>query len=573
MSALQLMKSSAAVLILAGITWAQPELPKKPSADLVIVNARVWTGIAGDAQAGEQQPSAIAISGGRIVAVGRDDDVRSFISKITRVIDAGGKRVIPGITDSHTHIVGGGFQLGRLELREVKEKKSFIEAVAAAAKELPRGQWVQGGRWSVESWTKREQPTRYWLDPVTGETPVFLSRMDGHQALANSAALRIAGINADGPRDPVGGEIERDPVTREPTGILKESAMDLVSQHIPPPSSRERAEALRRAMRHANAHGITSVHDMSDPADVPVFADLAARNDLTVRITSYIQWEDWLEHVDEVAALAKQYTGPVFRVAGLKGYMDGSLGSRTAYMREPYADAPSATPYPRGQLTAFAVDREQLLHSAEAVNKRGLQMAVHAIGDEANHRILDVYERCGPPSGGSAIGHRVEHAQHLLLEDIPRFSRLGVVASMQPYHKADDGRYAEDRLGKERLRGSYAYRQLLDAGALLCFGSDWPVVTLDPFAGMDSAVNARTLDGKVWLEDHSIDVEKALRAYTVSPPKAIHRAKELGTIEPGKLADLVILDRDILTIPPENISGTKPFLTIMNGRIVYERSK
>lgn len=567
------MKSSAAVLILAGITWAQPELPKKPSADLVIVNARVWTGIAGDAQAGEQQPSAIAISGGRIVAVGRDDDVRSFISKITRVIDAGGKRVIPGITDSHTHIVGGGFQLGRLELREVKEKKSFIEAVAAAAKELPRGQWVQGGRWSVESWTKREQPTRYWLDPVTGETPVFLSRMDGHQALANSAALRIAGINADGPRDPVGGEIERDPVTREPTGILKESAMDLVSQHIPPPSSRERAEALRRAMRHANAHGITSVHDMSDPADVPVFADLAARNDLTVRITSYIQWEDWLEHVDEVAALAKQYTGPVFRVAGLKGYMDGSLGSRTAYMREPYADAPSATPYPRGQLTAFAVDREQLLHSAEAVNKRGLQMAVHAIGDEANHRILDVYERCGPPSGGSAIGHRVEHAQHLLLEDIPRFSRLGVVASMQPYHKADDGRYAEDRLGKERLRGSYAYRQLLDAGALLCFGSDWPVVTLDPFAGMDSAVNARTLDGKVWLEDHSIDVEKALRAYTVSPPKAIHRAKELGTIEPGKLADLVILDRDILTIPPENISGTKPFLTIMNGRIVYERSK
>lgn len=567
------MKSSAAVLILAGITWAQPELPKKPSADLVIVNARVWTGIAGDAQAGEQQPSAIAISGGRIVAVGRDDDVRSFISKITRVIDAGGKRVIPGITDSHTHIVGGGFQLGRLELREVKDKKSFIEAVAAAAKELPRGQWVQGGRWSVESWTKREQPTRYWLDPVTGETPVFLSRMDGHQALANSAALRIAGINADGPRDPVGGEIERDPVTREPTGILKESAMDLVSQHIPPPSSRERAEALRRAMRHANAHGITSVHDMSDPADVPVFADLAARNDLTVRITSYIQWEDWLGHADEVAALAKQYTGPVFRVAGFKGYMDGSLGSRTAYMREPYADAPPGAAYPRGQLTAFAVDREQLLHSAEAVNKRGLQMAVHAIGDEANHRILDVYEQCGPPSGGSAIGHRVEHAQHLLLEDIPRFSRLGVVASMQPYHKADDGRYAEDRLGKERLRGSYAYRQLLDAGALLCFGSDWPVVTLDPFAGMDSAVNARTLDGKVWLEDHSIDVEKALRAYTVSPPKAIHRAKELGTIEPGKLADLVILDRDILAIPPENISGTKPFLTIMNGRIVYERSK
>jgi predicted amidohydrolase YtcJ len=395
--------------------------------------------------------------------------------------------------------------------------------------------------------------------------------MDGHQALANSSALARAGITASGPKDPPGGEIERDPTTGEPTGILKESAMDLVRDHIPTPTTDQRYEALRRAMAHANSLGVTSVHDMCGPADLEAFRMADSDGAMTVRVTGYLSVSDWASFADRVVDYPRQ--SDMFRLAGFKGFMDGSLGSRTAYMSQPYRDATPDMPYPRGQLTAMAESPEAFRRLVQLADGKGVQIAVHAIGDEANHLLLDAYEAARQKSGRHNALHRIEHAQHLQVDDISRFAKLGVVASMQPFHKADDGRYAEKALGAERLAGSYAFRQLLDAGALLCFGSDWPVVTLNPFEGIASAVNATTLNGAVWLPSHSIKLEEALEAYTRSPARAVHRGDRLGTIEKGKLADIVVLEKDPFSLPPTRLSEIRVATTIVAGRVVYSATK
>lgn len=581
-------------------TLAQPDVggtPLRP-ADLVIVNAKIWTGAEGtDKKRGpingeaadtakrephpRREPTAIAVVGEAIVGVGDDETIRGRIGTGTTVIDAGGRRVIPGITDSHTHLVSGGFQLARLNLREAKNKEEFLQAIEADAKGKLPGQWILGGRWSVESWENPERPHRDWLDPITADTPAFLTRMDGHQALANSAALKLAGIDAQGPKDPVGGEIERDPTSREPTGVLKESAMELVSARIPPAAVEERLAALHRAVRHAHSLGVTSVHDMSTLDDINTFLMVYAHKKLKLRITSYLQVDDWknyyelIENNNRSFELLRARAGADaearVRIAGFKAYMDGSLGSRTAYMRAPFADAVAATLYPRGQLTAFA-SSESFGSNIREANERGWQVAMHAIGDQANHLLLSAYAQARESGERKNALHRIEHAQHLLVEDIPRFAVLGVVPSMQPYHKADDGRFAEKALGEERLKGSYAFRELLDAGALLCFGSDWPVVTLNPFAGIDAAVNSRTLAGDVWLASSAINVEEALRCYTVNPARAVGRGDKLGTIEAGKVADLVILTEDPLTIPRARLNDVTAWQTIFGGQVVFKRN-
>lgn len=539
-------------------------------ADLVIVNARIWTGH--DTRSPGHERTAVAVDGNRIALVGMDSDAGAYIGPQTRIIDAGGRRVIPGMTDSHTHIIGGGLQLARLNLRDVKNRDEFIRAVQTEADHCrSKNQWVLGGRWSTESWPDREQPNKSWIDPVTGDTPVFLNRMDGHQALVNSAALRLAGIDVNGPSDPVGGEIERDPKTGEPTGILKESAMDLVEQFIPPPSTEERVEALQRAMKHANSFGITSIHDMSELGDLEAFRIVHSQGEQTVRIVSYLSVSNWTEHLGTIVKYP--ISDDRLRVAGFKGYMDGSLGSRTACLREPYADATPESRYPRGQLTAMASRGDELQQMIRTVNDQSLQVALHAIGDQANHLALNYYEKTKRRRlfGPRTRPNRIEHVQHLHVSDITRFGRSGVIASMQPYHKADDARYAEQALGKERLRGSYAFRQLVDSGALLIFGSDWPVVTLNPWAGIDSAVNARTLDGTIWLADHSLTLEEAIHAYTASPAQAIGRDGYQGRIRKNYHADLVILDDDPFTIPRERLGELRVWKTIFDGQVVFER--
>lgn len=543
--------------------------PIKQEASLVILNGKIWVpGLARVRPAdGPEQPTAIAIKDDKILVVGDENAVRRVVGSKTRVIDIGGRRILPGITDSHTHIISGGLQMERLALRRVRNKSEFIKAIGIAAKGKQPGEWVLGGRWSVESWSDPAPPHRSWIDPVTGSVPVLLSRMDGHQALANTAALRLAGIDAKGPSDPPGGEIQRDPITGEPTGILKESAVGLVRDLIPRTSTAERYEALRRAMAHANSLGVTSVHDMCGLEDLDAFR--LADNDgaMTVRVTAYLSVVDWPAFLEHVSTYAHE--SDMFRLAGFKGYMDGSLGSRTAYMKEPYLDSTSDTPYPRGQLNAMADPPEAFRRLVAIADAKGLQLAVHAIGDQANHLALDAYEAALKANGARRAYHRVEHVQHLLVSDIARFAELGVVASMQPFHKADDGRYAEKALDRARLAGSYAFRQLLDAGALLCFGSDWPVVTINPFAGIASAVNATTLDGKIWLPSHSISLDEALEAYTLSPARAIHRENRLGSIEPGKFADIVVLKDDPFSMPPTRLADVRVAMTIVAGKIVY----
>ncbi len=547
---------------LAGLAQTPEPAALPPPADLVILNGRVWTGVP---DAKEEQ--SIAVSGDRVAAVGSNGDIQARVGPGTQVIDAQGRRVIPGITDSHTHFLEGGLGLFRLDLRPARSRAEFRDLVAGAVARMAPGAWLLGGQWTVDSWDNPEPPHREWIDDLTPGNPVFLDRMDGHQALVNSVALKYARIDRDGPPDPPGGEIVRNPATGEPTGILKDEAMALVAGKIPPPSEAEYGQALAAAMRHANSFGITGIHDMSAPPHLPVLAKFHKAGTLTVRIVAYLSVDDWTANVE--TARGFHPADEWLRVVGFKGFMDGSLGSRTAYMREPYSDATPDARYPRGMLMATADPPEKLGRHVRAAAAAGFQPTVHAIGDEANRLLLDLYEAL-PEAARVRVRPRIEHAQHLRPQDVPRFGKLGVVASMQPFHKADDGRYAERALGKERCATSYAFRSLVDSGALVCFGSDWPVVTLSPFAGMAAAVGAFTLDDRIWFPQQSLSPEEALRAYTVNPAVAARRDKELGTLEPGKLADIAILLDDPLHTTPKAMLDIRATHTIVGGRLVWQ---
>ncbi|MFQ5424525.1 MAG: amidohydrolase [Phycisphaerae bacterium] len=535
------------------------------AADLIVLNARVWT-----ADGDRPEVTAFAVREGRFVCVGNAGDVRAWRGARTRVIDAGGRRVIPGLCDAHLHLISGGLQLARLNLRDVADRAEFIARIAERAASTAPGEWILGGRWSTESWPDATQPSRDWIDVVTGDVPLLLSRMDGHGALANSAALRLAGIDRSGPPDPAGGEIVRDPATGEPTGLLRDAAIDRVSSHAPRPSRRQVDRALRAAMREANRHGVTSVHTMS-PWSVVAAVDRALQNGaLTLRVRVYVSEDDWTAYIDRVK---HHRVDDWLRICGFKQFMDGSLGSRTAYMAAPFADNPPDQPDRRGLLSAIAQREGRLQQMCEAVCDAGFTPAIHAIGDQANHLVLDIYEAVGRSrSAGSATAtarFRIEHAQHLLPGDIARFASLGVIASMQPLHKADDGRYAEQAIGTARCRTSYAFRSLLDAGARVAFGSDWPVVTLDPFKGIRAAVTGRTLDGALFVPEQRLTVPESLRAYTIGGAEAAGDADCLGRIRAGLLADFVILEDDVLTVEPAALGDVRVRATYVAGRRVW----
>ncbi|HNO78556.1 MAG TPA: amidohydrolase [Phycisphaerae bacterium] len=535
--------------------------PKNLPPTMIIVNGQVWTGIP---NAPEQE--AIAITKNRITAVGTSQEIAALANNLTRVIDAGGRRVIPGITDSHTHIIGTGLQLQRIYVRNARNRQEFVELITAAVTKLSPGQWLLGGRYSVDSWEDPSPPCKEWIDPVTQGVPVFLSRMDGHQGLANSMALKFAGIDRNGPPDPPGGEIVRNPDTNEPTGVLKDAAMELVQKRIPVEDKNARLWALQLAMQSMNAWGITSVHDMSDPDDLPIFMTAHQKDALSVRIRSYVQTMDFKNMLPTMQAIIPM-TDDRFRIAGFKAYMDGSLGSRTAWMKRPYTDAEPGAKNPRGLRSAHASDLEAFAADIRWAHDRNLQMAVHAIGDQANHEILDIYESL--PSAGERR-HRIEHCQHLLPEDIKRFADIGVIASMQPYHKADDGRYAETAIGPTRAQTSYAFKDLIQSGAVVCFGSDTPVVPANPFAAIMTARRGETLDGDVWIPEQRISLEQALFCYTVSPTYAAFMEDRLGTIQVGKLADIAILNTDILNASADQVPQTESVMTIMDGKIVWQ---
>lgn len=540
----------------------EPAAPNPLAPQVILINGRVWTGVEGAPQA-----EALAIRDGRLAAVGTTAEVRALADDKTIVVDVGGRRIVPGLTDSHTHFIWTGLHLRRLDLRTATSKEDFCNRIAAAVAKLPPGKWLQGGQYTVESWEKPESPRKEWIDELTPGTPVFLTRTDGHQALVNSVALQYARIDREGPKDPPGGEIERDPDTGEPTGILKDEAMLLVSKLIPQPTDDEKYAALMLAQKMAHAWGITSIHDMSTPGDVPIYAAAAQRGDLALRVISYVDTTEFEKSYESIKPYLER--GRMYRVAGYKAFMDGSLGSRTAYMREPFADSTEDTKYPRGLRSGHATDLEAFARQVRWAHEKGLQMAIHAIGDQANHELLDIYASCPAVTGRR---HRIEHVQHLLAEDVERFAKLGVIASMQPLHKADDGRWAAEVLGPERSKLTYAFASLLSAGATVAFGSDCPVATANPFEGIAAAVMARTLDGDVWVPEQSISRELALRSYTAAPAYAVFAEKEWGTLAPGMAADFVVLDRDIMEIPIEEIGAAEAWMTVVDGRMVHRAS-
>jgi predicted amidohydrolase YtcJ len=535
----------------------------QPSASLVLLNGKIWT--VNDAQ---PRAEAVACLGGRIVAVGSNGEIRKWIGAGTEVIDLGGKLVLPGFNDAHVHFFSGGENLASVQLRDAKSEDEFRRRIAEFAAKQPAGRWITGGDWDHENWTPARLPTRQLIDAVTTGHPVFVNRLDGHMALANSQALHLAGITRDTP-DPPGGTIVRD-AAGEPTGVLKDAAMERMYRTIPAPSQDQIADAVRAAMRYAAENGVTSVQDMSAaPEILRVYQTLLAHGGLTIRISGHQPLAAWQRLA--AVGLHADFGGEKLHIGGLKGFADGSLGSTTALLFEPYLDAPNTSGLANSEMIPESKMQAHILDADRA----GLQVAVHAIGDKANHIILDMYEEAERQNGARDRRFRIEHAQHLRAEDIPRFGKLHVIASMQPYHCIDDGRWAEKRIGPERAKGTYAFRALLDSGAVLAFGSDWDVAPMVPLMGIYAAATRRTLDGKHpngWVPEQKISVAEAIRAYTMGSAYASFDEQIKGSIEPGKLADMVVVSDDILSMPAAEIEKTRVETTVFDGKVIYRRS-
>ena len=527
---------------------------------LVLVNARIWTG-----DPARPWAEALAASGEKIVAVGTTAEIQAMAGD-SPTIDAHGRFVTPGFNDAHVHFLQGGFDLASVQLRDASTPEEFARRITEFAASVPEGRWITGGNWDHELWGG-ELPRKDWIDAGTPNHPVMVSRLDGHMVLANSAALKAAGITrATG--DVEGGTIVRD-ARGEPTGVLKDNAMSLVAGAVPDPSPEELDTALKAAMAYAAAQGVTSVQHMGTWNDLEAFGRAHDANELTTRIYAAVPLASWERLRDTIAA--KTFGGDGhgdawLHIGALKGFVDGSLGSHTAAFEEPFTDAPRD----RGLLVNTP---EELYAWTSGADKAGLHVVVHAIGDRANRTLLDIYARVSEEDGPRDRRFRIEHAQHLAPSDIPRFAALGVIPSMQPYHAIDDGRWAEKLIGPERAKRTYAFRSLIDTGARLAFGSDWFVAPPTPLDGIYGAVTRRTLDDRNpdgWVPGQKITVEDALRAYTTAAAYAEYMEKEKGMLARGMLADLVLIDRDLTRIAPETIRDAQIVRTIVGGKVVYE---
>ncbi len=511
------------------------------------------------------------MSGERLVAVGTNADVRELAMGLTP-IDAGGRLVLPGFIDTHVHFLEGGLRLASVQLRDARTREEFVSRIKAFAATVPAGTWITGGDWDHSLWGG-ELPARDWIDAVTPSHPVWINRLDGHMSLANSAALKAAGVTRDTP-GVVGGEIVRG-ANSEPSGLLKDNAMALVDKVAPPPSPEMRRRAVTAAMRYVAERGVTTIHDMSTSAawdDMALYAELRKANALNTRIYCVVPLAQWERLRDVVAR--REHGGADglgdgwLRIGGLKGFVDGSLGSHTAAFNEPFTDAPND----RGLLVNTPDD---LYRWTSGADKAGLHVMVHAIGDRANSLLLDTFARVAAENGARDRRFRIEHAQHLAPRDIPRFAALSVIASMQPYHAIDDGRWAEKYIG-DRIDTTYAFRSLIDARAPLAFGSDWFVAPPAPLEGIYAAVTRRTIDGNNpsgWVPQQKITVEEAVRAYTANAAYASFDESRKGILSTGRLADFVMLERNIFEIPPEEIGAVRVRTTVVGGRQVFDGTR
>ena len=549
-------------LVVVACSEPQPETSTPEPATLVVRNATVWTGNPEQAWA-----SAVAARGEEIIAVGSNEEINRFVGANTRIVEARNSMLVPGFIDAHVHFLDGGSTIASVQLRDAQSPDEFTQRVADFASSLPENEWITGGTWDHTNWGG-ELPQRAWIDAATPDNPVWVVRLDGHMGVANSLALKMAGVDAETP-DVGGGEIVRDADGR-PTGVLKDNAMGLVLNAIPQPTDRQLDDYLHAAMHYVASNGVTSVHDMFDVTfdswrSLDVFRRAEADGRLITRIYSVMALPDWQRLVDDIAEHGRG--SEWLRTGGVKGLFDGSLGSHTAAFLEPYSDTPHASGFLLYTLKEF----RDWISDADAA---GLQLNVHAIGDKAIRDLLDIYFDVAKENGPKDRRFRLEHAQHIHPEDVQRFALQDVIASMQPYHAIDDGRWAADVIGAQRAQTTYAFKSLIDSGAHVAFGSDWYVAPATPLEGIYAAVTRRTLDDANpdgWIPQEKITVEQALRAYTVEGAYASFEENRKGALKPGMLADMVLIDRNLTEIPPEEIRDAQVVVTIVGGRVVFQR--
>jgi predicted amidohydrolase YtcJ len=538
-------------------------------ADLVLLDGKVWTG-----DPARPETEAIAIRGDRVLATGTSEAMRKLALPEAKTIELHGRRVLPAFNDSHVHIQMGGANLVGVHLTDTKSPAEFRHRIGDYAKTIPKGAWILNGLWDQERWTPIEMPTHLLIDDVTPDNPVAVSRTDLHMILANAVAMRIAGVDRN-TKDIPGGVIMRD-AQGNPTGIFKDAAVALIFSHLPAATEADMERYILATQRLAAENGVTSVQDMavgsSDPAGpmkLEALQSLARQGKLKMRVAECLT----LAYGKQMADLGIEANlgNDLYHVGCLKSFADGGLGASTAWFTKPYSD--NAANY--GIASDTMQHPDEMYADFKAADEAGLQLITHAIGDRANHAILDFYERLEKEDGPRDRRLRIEHAQTLLPSDIPRFAELHVIASVQPYHAIDDGRWAEERIGPERIKTSYAFRSLMDSGAIVAFGSDWPVAPLKPLVGIYAATTRRTIDGKNpdgWLPEQKVSVEQAVRAYTVNGAYAEGEERLKGSIDAGKLADIVVLSQDIFHLDPVEIESVKVDLTVLGGEVVYDRA-
>jgi predicted amidohydrolase YtcJ len=545
-------------LTMTGISSAQ----HKKAADLIVVNGDIYTGTsAGSSDAASHRAQALAVSHGKIIAAGSNADVEKLKGPNTRVIDLGGHFVMPGFNDAHVHLSSAGFEKLNVDLVGSKSLDEMKQRIADRVKAAAPGEWIKGEGWDHTLWAEQKTPTRQDIDSVTGDHPGIFTRVDGHIAVANTAALKAAGITAQ-TAAPQGGKIDHDEKS-EPTGILRETAMGLVQSKIPPPSPAQRRKALELALKDAARSGITSAQDFSDWQDFLMYEQLEKEGKLTLRIAEWLPFDLPVEKLKQMRA-HHPASDPMLHTTMLKGFMDGSLGSRTAAMLAPYSDDPKNSGIPR-------YDQEKLNRMAVERSKAGFQLGFHAIGDRGTHMALEAFALAEKESPKRDFRFRIEHAQVVAPEDFQEFKKLGVIASMQPNHLLTDMNWAEAHIGPERAKYSYAWKRFLDEGVPLAFGTDYPVEPITPFRGLYCAVTRKNEAGtKEYFPEQKLNIDQAIAAYTRGAAYAEFAEHGKGVLAPGMLADFVVLDRDITKVDPPEILKTKVMRTVVGGKTVYQ---
>ena len=546
------------VWVLATTSGAQ----ERPGADTIITNARVYT-----VDQSHPLAEAVAIIGDRIVAVGTSAEIDGWRNEKTNVIDGRGHLLLPGFNDAHVHFVSGGEQLDSINLRDAATPEAFRDKVAQRVKITKKGEWITGGDWDEQKWNPAVLPTKELIDAVSPDTPVMVTRYDGHISLANSYALKLAGVTAK-TKAPAGGEIVRDK-NGNPTGVLKDAAQALVFDKVPDLTHDQRVRAAKRALAHAASLGVTSVQDMAvSYADIAVYSELAEKGELTTRVYVAPMLEGWADFAK--IGVRRAWGSPYLRFGALKTFADGSLGATTAYFFQPYTDAPNTRGLLSDELHPISAERDRLI-KADAAH---LQICAHAIGDEAISTMLDLFHDVLKANGPADRRWRIEHSQHMAEKDFKRYAELGVIASVQPYHAIDDGRFAEKRIGPDRIKRTYAFRTFLDNKVRLAFGTDWTVAPLNPMWTIYAAVTRATLDGKNpngWVPEQKLTVAESVEAYTMGSAYAEFQENVKGSITPGKYADMVLLSDDIFKVQPAAIKDVQVEIAMMGGKVVFRK--